>query len=103
MAIEETQVTVMTTAQLKEFAAEVARATLAENNLTTPEERKTGRRYVYGLRGISELFNVSIVTAQKYKNTFLAPAIVQRGRKIVTDAAKAMELFNTRQNAINGR
>ena len=92
--IQESQIIVMTGAQLKEFAAETARATLAVNNLTIPVEEKTGKRCVYGLRGISELFNVSLVTAQKYKNTFLAPAISQRGRKIVTDVAKAMELFN---------
>lgn len=102
MAIEETQVAIMTAAQLKEFAAEVVRATLAERD-AGPTPKKAGKSYVYGMRGISELFNVSLVTAQKYKNTFLAPAISQRGRKIVTDVAKAMELFNARQEAINGR
>lgn len=103
MLSEKTQLTIMTEAQLKEFATEVARATLAEKEAETNLPKKSGKRYVYGLRGISELFNVSIVTAQKYKNTFLAPAVSQRSRKIVTDAAKAMELFNARQEAINGR
>lgn len=98
MAIEETKVAVMTMAQLKEFAADVARATLTEREVA-PITKKSGKRYVYGIRGISELFNVSIVTAQKYKNTFLAPAVSQRGRKVLTDVEKAWELFNERKNA----
>lgn len=100
ISIKDNQIIVMTGAQLKEFAAETARQTLAVHNLIMSAEEKTGKRYVYGLRGISELFNVSIVTAQKYKNTFLAPAIIQRGRKLVTDVDKAMELFNACQHKL---
>ena len=40
-----------------------------------------------------QLFKVSHTTAQRYKNTFLKPAIRQNGRKIVVDVAKAHELF----------
>lgn len=53
-----------------------------------------GRRYVYGLKGISELFGVSKATAQKYKDGIIKEAVHQSGRKIVVDAAKAMELFD---------
>lgn len=60
------------------------------------QENEKPKRYVYGIRGIRELFNVSHPTALKYKNTFLKPAVVQRGRKIIVDAEKAMELFNER-------
>lgn len=55
-----------------------------------------GKRYVYGIRGIQDLFNVSHVTAQKYKDGILRDAIYQSGRKIVVDVEKAMELFNSK-------
>lgn len=48
---------------------------------------------VYGLKGIRELFGVSTTTAQKYKKTWLQPAVIQRGQKIIIDVAKALELF----------
>lgn len=53
--------------------------------------------YVYGLRGIQQLFGVSHKTAQEYKDTFLRPAVMQNGRKIVVDADLAMELFNKKK------
>ncbi len=53
-------------------------------------------RLVYGLRGIRELFNVSHKTAYEWKSTWLAPAVKQRGRKIVTDVDIAMKLFDSR-------
>lgn len=59
----------------------------------------SGKRYVYGLKGIQELFNVSHGTAQKYKDGILKNAVFQSGRKIVVDVDKALELFNSR----NGR
>lgn len=90
------QIAVMTPEQLKEFATEAARAALDAGNAHADEETTPGKRYVYGLRGIRDLFNVSHPTAQKYKNTFLAPAVMQRGRKIIIDVAKAMELYNNR-------
>jgi len=61
--------------------------TAAENN---PE-----KFYVYGLRGIRKLFNVSHATAQRYKDTIIRDAVLQQGRKIIVDANKAMELFNS--------
>lgn len=56
-----------------------------------------GKRYVYGLKGIQELFNVSHLTAQRYKDGILKEAVFQSGRKIVVDADKAIELFNERR------
>ena len=50
--------------------------------------------YAYGLKGIRKLFGVSHATAQRYKDTFLKPAVRQNGRKIVVDVAKALELFD---------
>ena len=55
-------------------------------------------RLVYGLRGIQELFNVSHKTAYEWKSTWLAPAVRQCGRKIVTDADYALKLFGERDN-----
>lgn len=49
---------------------------------------------VYGLKGIKELFGVSLTTAQKYKNTWLKPAVTQRKQKIIIDVALALELFD---------
>ena len=55
--------------------------------------REKPGRYVYGLRGIMQLFNVSNMTAQRYKNGILKDAVKQYGRKIVVDVDKALELF----------
>ena len=52
------------------------------------------KRYVYGLAGIRNLFNVSHATAQKYKDGILADAVHQNGRKIMVDVDKAIELFS---------
>lgn len=92
------QIAVITADQIREIATEAARAALAGQPTTDTTAGKP-RRYVYGLRGIRDLFNVSHTTAQRYKNTFLAPAITQRGKKIVVDADRAMELFNAHQTA----
>lgn len=62
-----------------------------ENLILKPSQ---GRRYVYGLKGISELFGVSKATAQKYKDGILKDACYQSGRKIVVDVEKAMDLFH---------
>lgn len=51
--------------------------------------------YVYGLRGIGELFGVGHSTAQRYKNTFLKGAILQEGKKIRVDKAVAEKLYRT--------
>ena len=53
-------------------------------------------RLVYGLRGIRELFNISHKTARHWKNTWLAPAVMQNGRIIVTDVDYALKLFRQR-------
>lgn len=91
------QVIVMTADDLKEFAANVVRETIAAFKSATscvaaePE-------YVYGLRGIRSLFNVSHATAQRYKDTFLKPAVEQRGRNIRVDANLARQLFDENRN-----
>lgn len=51
------------------------------------------KKYIFGLKGIREEFNVSHATAQKYKDGILKDAITQYGRKIIVDVEKARELF----------
>lgn len=50
-------------------------------------------RYVYGLKGIQELFGVSQKTAYNLKNGILKDAVIQYGRTIRTDVAKAEEIM----------
>lgn len=57
------------------------------------EEKVPERRIVYGLKGIAEIFDCSISTAQRIKNSGkIKKAITQVGRKIIVDAEKALEL-----------
>ena len=64
---------------------------LMKEHFETPQQED--REYVHGLRGIQRLFDVSHKTAQRYKDTFLAPAITQNGRKILVDKKLALELW----------
>lgn len=59
------------------------------------------KRYVYGLKGICELFDCSHSKAQQLKDEVIKEAVSQNGRKIVVDADHALELFNERK-AIQG-
>ena len=59
-----------------------------------PQEVKEHRK-VYGIAGIARIFNCSISTANRIKASGkIDKAISQRGRLIVIDAEKAIELFN---------
>lgn len=73
---------------------------LVQTNKPAPTEKEKSKVYVYGLRGIRQLFNVSHATAQRYKDTIIHDAVSQQGRKIITDAAKAMELFNAKNGGV---
>lgn len=61
------------------------------------EARQTSGRLVYGLKGIADLFGVSHLTAQRYKDSLIKETVRQNGRKIVTDVDLALELFNERK------
>lgn len=90
---KDTPIAMLTVGQLQE---------VLQGEKTKPtKEVLEPRKYVYGLRGIRQLFNVSHVTAQKYKDTIIADACFQQGRKIVVDVDKAMELFKN-QNGKGG-
>lgn len=64
---------------------------MMKEHLDAPQQED--REYVHGLRGIQRLFDVSHKTAQRYKDTFLAPAITQNGKKILVDKKLALELW----------
>lgn len=49
--------------------------------------------FVFGLKGIQELFGVSLRTAQRLKDGILRPAVIQYGHTIRLDVAKAEELM----------
>ena len=68
------------------------------------QEPAKSRNYVYGLKGIEQLFNCSTTTAWRIKNSeWIKPAISQVGRKIVVDADLALELAhqNTKRVTYN--
>lgn len=92
MEIRPDSIIVLTGVQLRELAEEAARTAL-EAHTARMESDKGEDEYVFGLEGIEKLFGVSHSVAQKYKNTFLAPAVMQVGRKITIDARHARRLY----------
>ena len=89
---DSTPVAMLTVGQQKELFKGWFKEFLGDQIKTMPED-KPSRRYVYGIAGISSLFNVSYATAFKLKSGVLKPAILQKGRKILVDVDMAMELF----------
>lgn len=58
-------------------------------------EPTSNSKYVYGYKGIAQLFGCSIPTASRIKlSGKIDGAIRQIGRKIIVDAEKALELVN---------
>lgn len=88
---ENTPLAMLTVGQFKEIIISAMPRQEVETKLDASPN------YIYGLAGIRELFGVSHATAQKLKNTILAPAVKQCGRKIIVDARMAVELFNKRK------
>lgn len=65
--------------------------TVAEKALAVKQAEQ--KRYVYGIRGIAEIFNCSLPTANRIKKSGrIDRAITQVGRKIVVDTEMALEL-----------
>ena len=85
----------MTVGELKGLIAETLGEAMKESALKTA---KTSGNYVYGIRGIEKLFDVSHKTAQYYKDHIINEAVMQNGRKIVVDADLALQLFNERRS-----
>ncbi|MGM9873194.1 MAG: DUF3853 family protein [Muribaculaceae bacterium] len=94
MIVDTEKIVMITVGQLKEFASSIVRETIdAIQAAPAPIAPKPTTEYRYGLRAISDMFDVCHVTAQRYKDTFLKPAIEQRGRKIRVDVALAQKLY----------
>lgn len=87
----------LTIEEFTELLDERIKAAISSETVSTPAAKPTGR-LVYGLRGIRELFGVSHLTAQRYKDGIIKEAVRQNGRKIVVDADLALKLFDERRN-----
>ena len=62
---------------------------------TLDESRPQYPKYVYGLKGIAQLFGCSTSTAQRIKSSgVIDPAIRQRNRRIIVDTQTALRLFD---------
>lgn len=60
---------------------------------TAPRPPLNQKVYVYGIKGLAELFGVSIPTAQKIKNSGrIDAAITTVGKKLIIDRDLALEL-----------
>lgn len=66
---------------------------LMREGLQDEAQQRADTEYVYGIVGIARLLGVSRATAQRYKDTFLKPAILQCGRKIVANKSEVLDLF----------
>ena len=60
-------------------------------------EESVKPRTVHGLQGLADLLGVSMSTVKRYRG-LLSPAIAQRGRSIVVDTDKALQLWAGRRN-----
>lgn len=90
---DNTPISFLTVGQLKEVLGIDSDQIAKQREKGAASSNAEQKRYVYGLRGIRQLFGVSHATAQRYKNTFLSDAVSQQGQIIITDVDKAMELF----------
>lgn len=91
-ALGAVRVVVMTPDELEDLMADVIeryKETQAEARRAVMKER----RLLKGIKGIAKEFGVSESTAQKWKSSWLAPAVSQRCRTIRTDADLAHQLY----------
>ncbi|WP_297984868.1 DUF3853 family protein [uncultured Chryseobacterium sp.] len=71
-------------------------------NQTGPPIIKENKKLVYGIRGIANLFDCSIATANRIKKSgVIDDAIFQRNRTIVVDAEIALQLFKSNNKEIS--
>lgn len=83
----------LTTGEFMDVVREAVKGVMPEPT----EQKNEGKRLVYGLDGIAEIFNCSRTTAQRIKNSgVLDKAITQVGRKITINVDKALEIKNRR-------
>lgn len=81
------------------FSLTGAEFILLQRSLCNLEENKNDtlndtRKYAYGIRGISKIFDCSVSTANRIKKSgVIDEAIIQNGRKIIIDVDQALELI----------
>lgn len=86
----------MNIGELRSLMAEILES--SSHGVGSKTNNTAPRRYVYGIKGIEELFGCSHATAQHYKDNVISEAVTQNGRKIIVDADYAVELFGRRKN-----
>lgn len=86
----------MTIGDLKLLMHEILETAAGQN--ATQRTTSSAKRYVYGIKGIEELFGCSHATAHHYKDHVIKEAVTQNGRKIIVDVEYAIELFGRRNN-----
>lgn len=79
----------------EQFIALLKNNTESENaNAETVPGKTLEKKYVYGIRGIANLMDCSISTANRVKKSgIIDEAIIQNGRKIIVDSELALELI----------
>lgn len=87
---DDTPLAMLTVGQLRD----ILRGSVAAQSQHTAQETET--QYVRGIQGIADLFKVSKMTAQLWKDSWLRPAVHQTGRTILTDVAQARKLYEAR-------
>ena len=95
---KDTPIAALTVGQFEDRLTNILNANNSEKESTTVVDGFNERDHIFGLRGLRVFLQVSWSTAQRWKNTFLKPAILRDGRKLVLDKAKTMELFDKYQN-----
>ena len=61
---------------------------------STQSNSNSSKKYVYGIRGIANLFGCSISSANRIKKSgIIDKAIIQNGRKIILDSELALNLI----------
>lgn len=79
----------LTVGELKTILGKLVADAISEH-----EGVDNSQEYVYGLRGICELFGCSKNTAIRLKEEVIKKAVYQDGRRILTDPVMAKKLFN---------
>lgn len=105
-AADKLRVSDLTVGQLESIMRGIVAEAIAERKPDTEvviREDYTDGRYVYGIGGIARLIGRSKTYTQRIKSQgVLDEAITQRGRTIICDAKKAIELFGqTRKHKTN--
>lgn len=90
MINQDTRIIDLTVAQLAEVIDRAVEESLKRRQPTEPGLP----RFVYGIKGIAQIFGVSERQARYIKSSgVISKAIKQQGRTIITDANLALQLF----------